>query len=73
VTEEEARAIAEQVVRERFGDVRFEVLPVATDTPLAEWGQPAYRVTIYTGPLSLWMFGVHATTGEVLDQLLPPK
>ena len=72
ISEEEARAIAEQVVRERIGDVRFHVVAVATDTPLAEWGQPVYRVVAYKGPLSPHMFGIHATTGEVLELRPPP-
>lgn len=73
ISEEEARAIAETVVRERFGDAPFWVQPVGTDTAFAAWGQPVYAVLVHTGPLSPALFGVHATTGEVLDQVVPPQ
>lgn len=76
ISEEQAREMAAPVqerFHERFGDVEFDFHPVGTDTPVAEWGEPVYVIVAWSSPWVPWYFGIHATTGEILDDMLPPE
>lgn len=76
ISEEQARELAAPVqerLQERFGDVEFDFHSVGTDTPVAEWGEPVYVIVAWSSPTAPWFFGIHATTGEILDDMLPPE
>jgi len=74
VTREEAYQTAAREVPKAYEDAKFVVMPVSTATGFAPRGEPVYRVSILVGELGAELWGIHATTGEVIKERnhLPP-
>jgi len=72
VTPERAAALAEVFVQERCNGAAYVVGELTTSSRLAGWGVPVYPVGISERPLEVWVLAINATTGEILDDMLPP-